>query len=329
LVIEPLLAKALTARRDFLDAKHQIALRLFNGFYEGAPDLVVDLYAHTAVIHNYANVPFDGIANVRAASEFVHAKLPWVQAILIKTRNGATVEDKNGKLIFGERLDTRVRERDISYALNLTMNRDTSFYLDTCNLRKWAIENLKGKSVLNTFAYTGSLGVAAMAGGASNVVHLDLNKTFLNLAKTSYTLNGFPIEKQDFIVSDFFLAVGRLKRAGQMFDCVFLDPPFFSTTSKGRLDLENDSTRLINKVRPLINDDGYLVAINNALFFSGQDYMQELEALCLDDYLHIETIIPVPLDITGFPETRIRNEPVDPAPFNHATKIAVLRVKRK
>jgi 23S rRNA (cytosine1962-C5)-methyltransferase len=37
----------------------------------------------------------------------------------------------------------------------------------------------------------------------------------------------------------------------------------------------------------------------------------------------------VPADITGYPETIVSNPPVDPAPFNHPTKIAVLPVHRK
>jgi 23S rRNA (cytosine1962-C5)-methyltransferase len=326
--IETLLSKALAARRAWLDEKHQAALRLFNGFYEGAPNLVVDLYARTLVIHNYAEIPFDGVGHVRAAGEFFRAQLPWVQAILVKTRNGVNATEKNGQIIFGDKLDTRVREHNIWYALDLTLNRDASLYLDTRNLRQWAIENLKDKSVLNTFAYTGSLGVAALAGGARRVVQLDLNKIFLNVAKTSYTLNGFPINKADFIASDFFPGLSRLKSAGQTFDCVFLDPPFFSTTAKGKVDLLNDTTRLINKVRPLINDGGWLVSINNALFLSGADYLQDLEALCADGYLQIEKFISVPEDFTGFPNTRVRNEPVDPQPFNHATKIAVLKVRK-
>jgi len=36
-----------------------------------------------------------------------------------------------------------------------------------------------------------------------------------------------------------------------------------------------------------------------------------------------------PPDCTGFPITRVRLPIVNPAPFNHATKIAVLRVLRK
>ena len=38
---------------------------------------------------------------------------------------------------------------------------------------------------------------------------------------------------------------------------------------------------------------------------------------------------PVPPDFTGYPETVLSAPPVNPAPFNHSTKIAVLGVKRK
>jgi 23S rRNA (cytosine1962-C5)-methyltransferase len=37
----------------------------------------------------------------------------------------------------------------------------------------------------------------------------------------------------------------------------------------------------------------------------------------------------VPPDCTGYPATRVSAPPVDPAPFNHPTKIAILRVRRK
>jgi 23S rRNA (cytosine1962-C5)-methyltransferase len=327
--LRDLLEGALTARAGLFDASHQTGLRLFNGFSEGEPALVIDLYARTALIHNYADTPADGEPAARAAQEFLQTRLPWLQCILVKTRNGRSAQEKQGKIIQGTTPDRRVLEHGVWYALDLQMNRDASFYLDTRNLRKWAIENLQSKTVLNAFAYTGSLGVAAQAGGAARVVHLDLNRAFLNIAKTSYTLNGFPIHKQDFQSADFWPQINRFKRAGQTFDCVFLDPPFFASTSRGTVDLQNNSARLINKVRPLINDGGVLVAINNALFQSGRDYLQILEALCADGYLEIEALIPVPEDFTGYPQTRVGSLPADPAPFNHATKIAILRVKRK
>jgi 23S rRNA (cytosine1962-C5)-methyltransferase len=250
-----------------------------------------------------------------------------MQALLLKTRRGATPDDRNGKLLYGTALARKVREHGVWYAVELAMNRDASLYLDTRNLRQWAINNLNGKTVLNTFAYTGSLGVAARGGGAARVVHLDLNKQFLNVAKTSYTLNGFPINKQDFLVGDFWPLTNRLKRAGERFDCVLVDPPFFAATQHAVLDLAQDVARLINKVRPLVHDGGHIVAINNALFVSGQMYMQALKSLCQDGYVSIAELIPVPADFTGFPQTQTNAPVTDPTPFNHSTKIAVLQIR--
>jgi 23S rRNA (cytosine1962-C5)-methyltransferase len=255
------------------------------------------------------------------------ASLNWLRAGIVKTRNGKTQEKKRGTLLFGADPDKKIKEHGIWYAIDLTMHRDASFYLDTRQLRKWLIENTRGKTVLNTFAYTGSLGVAAIAGGAARVVQTDLSRQFLNLAKDSYSLNGFPIHKQDFIAQDFFPTVARLKSARQLFDCVMIDPPFFSTTARGKVDLLNESARLINKVRPLVNNGGSLVAINNAVFLSGRDYMQTLEDLCKDGYLNIRELIPVPQDFIG--NHQAGGPITDPAPFNHSTKIAVLDVKRK
>ena len=120
-----------------------------------------------------------------------------------------------------------------------------------------------------------------------------------------------------------------MKRTGELFDCVFLDPPFFASTDKGSVDLVAEGKRLINKVRPLINDDGRLVAINNALYVSGGEYMRTLEALCVDGYLKIAELIPVPEDFIGYASTRREAPVTDPAPFNHSTKIAVMEIKRK
>ena len=327
--IPVLLEKAIAPREALFDERHQGAVRLFYGFLEGCPELVIDLYARTLVLWNYAKIPAESAPLIQEAQAFLRGRLPWLLCAIVKTRNGPSDEQRRGKLLFGERPDRKARENGIWYALDLCMHQDASLYLDTRNLRRWIKQNLGGKTVLNTFAYTGSLGVAALAGGATRVVQMDLDRAFLNLAKDSYSLNGFPIHRGDFLIGDFWNLVSRLKRAGEHFDCVLLDPPFFSATGQGVLDLNRDSARLINKVRPLINDGGWLVAVNNALYVSGWEYMQMLERLCADGYLKITELIPVPEDFTGYPETRRGTPITDPSPFNHSTKIAVLKVRRK
>jgi 23S rRNA (cytosine1962-C5)-methyltransferase len=320
---------ALAFRAAFFDERHETAFRLFNGFTEGNPDLVIDLYARTLVIHNYADNPEQGVDSMLAAQKFLLERLPRIKAVVVKMRNSQDPQQKRGTVVFGETADRKILENGVWYAIDPMINRDASLYLDTRNVRLWAGKRLKDKSVLNTFAYTGSLGVAAQAGGAARVVHLELNRKFLNVAKTSYTLNGFPINKSDFQTGDFWPRVNRFKADGERFDCVFLDPPIYSATTRGVVDLAQSYTRLINKVRPLIKHDGYLVAINNALFVSGAAYLTEIESVCADGHLTIEELIPVPADFIGEPKAALGKSVTDPAPFNHSTKIVVLKVRRK
>jgi 23S rRNA (cytosine1962-C5)-methyltransferase len=328
-LLPDLLDRCISARAALFDPAHESAFRLFNGFTEGLPDLVIDIYAATAILTNYADPPQDGLASITHAQEYLRARLPWLRAGILKTRNRISASERAGILLFGEQPDEKVREHGVWYAVNPVVHQDASLYLDTRNVRRWALENLRKKTVLNTFAYTGSLGVAATAGGARKVVQLDRNRVFLDVAKASYALNGFAIHDADFIRADFFRQVGAFKRQGTSFDCVFLDPPFFSSSPTGVVDLVEQGARMVNKVRPLVNNGGRLVTINNAVFVSGRQYLQTLEALCADGYLSISEIIPVPEDFTGYPGTR-RGAPIaDPEPFNHSTKIAVLRVKRK
>jgi 23S rRNA (cytosine1962-C5)-methyltransferase len=322
---------ALDARAELIDPQHRTAFRAFNGYLEGCPEIVVDVFGSTAVIYDNGDPSETDTSLVEATGELLRERLSWLRAVVLKPRQAIDPEARRGRLIHGDLadVDRRIREHGVWYAVELLLNQDASFYLDTRNLRAWAIEHLRGKSVLNTFAYTGSLGVAAQAAGARRVTHLDLNRQFLNVAKSSYTLNGFPMRKADFVSGDFWIKANALKRQNELFDCVFVDPPFFSTTSGGTVDLVSECHRVINKVRPLVADGGWLVAINNALFVSGAEYMALLERLCEDGYLTIETLVPVPRDFTGYPETRVGTEPADPAPFNHSTKIAILRVRRK
>lgn len=323
--LEIYLVRALKARQDFRNLGNSGCLRLFSGFYEGCPELVVDLYGETLVLFDYG----ENGDILESAQEILLDKLPRIQCVIHKTRSARDPARWKGVLAFGENPTEKICEHDVWYALDLQMQQDASFYLDTRELRKWLLDNSAGRRVLNTFAYTGSLGLAALAGSAEFVLQTDLKRKFLELARQSGMLNRLDIGRMKLRANDFFSMVADLKRKGELFDCVILDPPFFSSTKKGSVDLVNESTRLINKVRPLVADGGYLVAINNALFLSGADYMRSLEVLSKDKYISIEATIPIPPDITGFPSTIVNTPPTDPAPFNHPTKIAILKIRRK
>jgi 23S rRNA (cytosine1962-C5)-methyltransferase len=324
-----ILQPALAARSHLLTGPHDTALCLFNGFTEGWPDLTIELYGQTAVLLNRADPPEALHPLAPDVSAWLRDELPFLRCILLKDRRVRDPNSRSGRLLFGDKPDDHILENGVTYALDLSLNQDTSFYLDTRNLRRWLKENMIGKRVLNTFAYTGSLGVAALAGGAARVVQTDRARRFLGLAKASTTANGLRVQERDFAGGDFFNVAARFRHAETLFDCVILDPPFFSETKHGRVDLLGEYHRLVNKIRPLIAHDGWLVAINNALFLSGRDHLASLESLGDDGYMHIETLIPVPEDCTGYGGVEKQPYPADPVPFNHPTKIVILRVQRK
>ncbi|MFC1771494.1 class I SAM-dependent methyltransferase [Candidatus Margulisiibacteriota bacterium] len=320
---------ALKNRKDLLGQERPDAFRLFNGFSEGCPELVADVYGNTLLLYNFHKNPELGANIAEYAQDYFLQHLPWLNSVVVKTRKGKNRDQRIGILTYGENPATQITENQVQYALDLQLNQDASFYLDTRNLRLWLKQNVKGKTVLNTFAYTGSFSVAAMAGDAARVMNMDLSRKFMGLAKRSYKLNKFPVSNKDFMVSDFFPCVKQLKITNKQFDCVILDPPFFSSTKKGRIDLVQNNKQLINKLRPLIKDKGYLVIINNALFLSGTAFFTGIQELCSDNYLSVKKLIPVPQDVVGYPQANSIKPPTNSKPFNHSTKIIVLEVKKK
>jgi 23S rRNA (cytosine1962-C5)-methyltransferase len=300
-------------------------MRLFNGFTEGWPQLCLDLYAGTLLVQDYADPPLDSVIQARAIVSYLKEKVPALNSAVLKIRHGRSAGERRGMMIEGTGPAEQIEEDGLIYAIDLMLGRDASFFLDTRELRGWLRGLSGGKTVLNAFAYTGSLGVAAMAGGARRVVQVDHNSRYLEVARRSFALNGFPLSGRGFVRADFFHQTAAYRRSHRQFDCVIVDPPFHASGGSGVVDLERDVGRLLRKVQPLVAPKGYLVAVNNALYVSGAAYLSELEALCRDGYLELASTIPVPEDFVGYPTTRTGTPVTDPAPFNHSTKIAVLR----
>ena len=102
------------------------------------------------MLTNHADPPEELEQVLTAVQSLLRDTFPWLQTILLKTRHGSEV-DKRGMVAWGGKLSTKIREHGVRYALDLQMNQDASFYLDTRNVRRWALNNLAGKEVLNTY----------------------------------------------------------------------------------------------------------------------------------------------------------------------------------
>jgi 23S rRNA (cytosine1962-C5)-methyltransferase len=138
------------------------------------------------------------------------------------------------------------------------------------------MERARGWKVLNTFAYTGSLSVAAGLGGAEHVTTLDLSKPTVRWAQDNWELNGLAADRGRFISGDVFEWLPRLGREGRLFDAIILDPPSFSRGNKGSFSTSKDLTMLHRLAMELLAERGTLITSINSANVSWAQYEKDV-----------------------------------------------------
>ena len=75
-----IITTAIEARTDIFDAEHEGAFRLFNGFYEGFPELTIDLYGRTLILFDYSDPPHAGETKIKLVAQSIQELLPWLRS---------------------------------------------------------------------------------------------------------------------------------------------------------------------------------------------------------------------------------------------------------
>lgn len=160
-----------------------------------------------------------------------------------------------------------VEENGLKFIVNLSDYLDTGLFLDHRLTRQVVREQSKGMRVLNLFAYTGSFSVYAAAGGATDVVTVDLSRTYLQWAERNMQLNGFSGTAYQFIHADVLQYLKTISSGS--FDLVILDPPTFSNSKRMEdfLDIQRDHVALINDCLTVLPPGGRLYFSTNSRTF--------------------------------------------------------------
>lgn len=127
-----------------------------------------------------------------------------------------------------------VVELGLRYLLDLEASPTSSgLFLDQRETRRRLRGlDLRGRTVLNTFAHTGSFSVAAALAGAE-VLTLDLSRRYLAWAADNLRANGIDPADHDAVYGDALDWLDRFARRGRAFDVVLVDPPSSSTPRTG------------------------------------------------------------------------------------------------
>ncbi|MDP4261806.1 MAG: class I SAM-dependent methyltransferase [Bacteroidota bacterium] len=157
-----------------------------------------------------------------------------------------------------------VNENGLKFIVNLSDYLDTGLFLDHRITREYVRKEAHNKKALNLFAYTGSFSVYAAAGGAAEVVTVDLSKTYLDWAKRNMQLNHFSDDlKYTYIHTDVVRYLQTLQE--EYFDIIILDPPTFSNSKRMNdfLDIQRDHAVLINACLKGLKQGGILYFSTN------------------------------------------------------------------
>jgi 23S rRNA (cytosine1962-C5)-methyltransferase len=263
---EKKIQSALRVRSKFFEDPATTAFRVFNGEGDGIGGFTIDFYDGYYLINWYS----EGIYTFK--NEVVNSleKLVDFKGIYEKKRfntEGKYIEDDD--FVTGERgeFPLLVQENGINFATDLNEGAMTGVFLDQRDVRRTIRDKYaQGKTVLNTFSYTGAFSVAAAIGGAAKTTSVDVANRSLQKTIEQFSVNGIDYEAQEIIVEDVFHYFKYAKKKEKKFDLVILDPPSFARTKKVKFSAAKDYKKLLKEAAEITEKGGVIVASTN---FSG------------------------------------------------------------
>ena len=296
--LNDLLAAALAARRALLEQLHAeqtTAYRLFHGSVEGAAGLTVDRYGDALLAQSFHR-PLD--AAQLAAIEAFYAREFAGLPLFYNDRSQANSRIANAlppELVASAHELREFQEVGVKYRFQARhAGQDPWLFLDLRAGRRRVMQECAGKSLLNLFAYTCGVGIAAAKAGARHVVNVDFSESSLAIGKDNARLNDLPIRLR-FVKSDAFAALRQLSGQGQanmvrgkrmppfpkldahQFDVVFLDPPRYAKSPFGVVDLVNDYAALYKPALLCTAEGGTLICCNNVAEVTREVWIDQLE----------------------------------------------------
>lgn len=231
--------------------------RLFHGrghCFPGYEDLLIDWFKPIVLISLYAPRDDEWLQDLVT---LLQAEVFGVTAIMLQERfiaNGPV------RVLWGEtEAAVDAQEAGLRYRLRLGEAQNIGFFPDMAQGRALVKQLSSGKRVLNLFAYTCSFSVSALAGGADQVVNLDMNRGALEQGKLNHQLNKLDLRSVSFLPLEFFRSVTRLRRLGP-FDLIICDPPAYQGKS---FTAERDWPKMLRKIPALLAPGGELIACLN------------------------------------------------------------------
>jgi 23S rRNA (cytosine1962-C5)-methyltransferase len=247
------------------------SFRLINGDGDGLSGVVVDRYADVLVVQLLtagAEVMREELVAALLARFSPRAVLERSQGAV---RRQEGLRDRSG-LLAGEAVEEVIGcENGLKFVADLVRGQKTGAFLDQRENRALANSLSAGAQVLDACCCGGGFTLAALQGGAKQVVAIDTSVRALGLLNRNLALNGFEAK----MVESVHLEAGEyMTAASRKFDLVVLDPP---PLARSRADAER-AGRLYGELNglaiKLLAPRGCMLTFSCSAHFRGDDFVR-------------------------------------------------------
>lgn len=253
--LESRLVRALALRKRLYDAPFY---RLVHAEADGLPGVVIDRFGDVAVIQ----------PNAAWAEQMIG---PLVAALQAATGVSTVVKNGTGRsrgleglpeetVVLTGKIDgpVKVAMNGATYLADVLGGQKTGLFYDQRPNHAFAAALAKGARVLDMFSHVGGFGLAALAGGAENVLAVDASAAALTLATGGAEVSGFATRFHT-RQGDAFAVLEALVGEGARFDLVICDPPAFAPAKPALEAGLRAYERVARLAAPLVAPGGYLV----------------------------------------------------------------------
>lgn len=270
-----LFQKAIDRRTAFETDETTTAYRFLNGEGDGLGGLTIERYNdfyvfswYNAGIYSHSRMIYEAFQEVVPHYEGIYEKHRYASKPL-QTRFVIGKEAPEPLLVM---------ENGIQFGVYLNDGLMTGIFLDQRNVRGRLMEEYAaGKTVLNTFSYTGAFSVAAAMGGAVHTISVDLANRSLERTREQFAVNGLDPNDHIIRVMDVFDYFRYAKRHELTFDIVVVDPPTFARSKKQTFSVEKDYVELLQDVIDVTAPGGLMVVSTNSWSVSRDQFTEFVE----------------------------------------------------
>lgn len=303
------LNQALARRTDFFQRCHDeqtTCYRIFHGAVERWPSVTIDRYGDVLLFQTWRSELNDVVVGQMADRIEEVLGLQFYVLWADRRERGQVTRHWIGDAAPEVLTAT---ELGLSYRVDPEHRGiDPLLFLDFRAGRRHIQSVVSNKKVLNLFSYTCGIGVAAVAGGAKQVLNVDFANHALSIGVANATLNEQSEPQFQILQDDAMLVLRQFsglgvrgkakrrqftKRSARLFDIVVLDPPRRARSPFGAVDTVNDYQSLFKPALLCTKVGGKMLVTNNVASVELESWLEMLKrcALKIEREIHDVQVI--------------------------------------